>query len=118
MKNYIFVFLLILTNSACKAQESSFDSNDLYYKSNKGRIYELQFLENGRFSFEIKSPPHSTSKCVGEWEKESDESLILKCDEEQGASSLISTYMSKREWKVKVLSKNRILLDGVVLKKK
>lgn len=117
MKNPLLLFFLTLI-SACKASESSSESTGVFYNSSKERTYELQLLAEHRFILEIKSRPHSFSKCSGVWRKESDGLIMLFCFEEPVESQLSSAYMFKRVWEVKALSKNRIRLGEVVLNRK
>lgn len=113
-------FLLILTImfASCKSVAIFKNVEGQYYKSGKDYQYSLNLNKDNSFIltqkyFEVNST------CNGKWQNLSADTILLKCDvEEDITAKLQSGYMTEREKKVLVLSKNKLKLGKVILKRK
>lgn len=76
-------------------------------KKSKGRDYLLELKENGDF-FYFSDWGSIKSSCNGKWELH-DNQLFLKCDPDPDPmAAIVSGYISKRNFTMKVLSKNKL----------
>lgn len=110
----IFFLLFMVGFSACSAQEKLIGKY-----SNKGKdfFYELELNADSTFILTQKQL-EVTSKCQGTWESLSDGLLLLKCSEVKDViEKLTSGYMSEREKRATVLSRKKIKLQQVVLRR-
>lgn len=113
-------FLLILTImfASCKSIAVFQNMEGQYYKSGKDYQYSLNLNKDSSFIltqkyFEVNST------CRGKWQNLSADTILLKCDvEEDIIAKLQSGYMTEREKKVIVMSKNKLKLGKVILKLK
>ena len=75
--------------------------------------YTLSLKPNS-FSLNFKGQDYNP-ECTGSWLKKGD-SLFLKCKEEKDIGILLSSsYMNQRDYTVKILSRNKLRLDKIVL---
>lgn len=111
-----FLLLLMIFFAGCKSVAISRNVNGLYYKKGKDYQYSLTLNKDGSFVltqkyFEVNST------CKGRWQNISADTILLKCDEEDLSAKLQSGYMIERKKKVNVVSKNKIKIGKVTLKR-
>jgi hypothetical protein len=59
----------------------------------------------------------ANSSCKGSWQRLTNDTILLRCDDVDISVKLQSGYMSERERKVIVLTKNKIQVGTVILKR-
>ena len=113
--------MAMLLAVSCKAQQ--IDQRAIYgtyYKLDKdkdfSKSYTLELNQDGSFKFMIKQH-HGMPQCKGTWKLEGDQ-VLIECEEAQVYEALSSGYMSEREHTFKVLNKNKLEYQGMVLKRK
>ena len=75
--------------------------------------YNLNLQPNG-FSLNVKGQDYNL-ECTGSWLKKGD-TLFLKCKEEKDIGILLSNgYMQQRDRTIKILTRNKLELDKVIL---
>jgi len=89
--------------------------NGTYVSNGKGYYYSLS-LSDSSFSltqrfFEVNA------FCKGTWKQIHHDTLLLKCEDVDLSAQVLSGYMSDRETKVIVHSRNKIQIDAVSLKR-
>ena len=115
MKNLLIMSILIF--ASCKTVSISQNIQGRYYKEGKDYQYELNLNNDSSFAltqkyFEVNST------CRGKWQYLSNDTILLKCDEEDLSAKLQTGYMSEREKKIIVLNKHKIKIGEVILKRK
>jgi hypothetical protein len=115
MKNLLIISIIFL--ASCKTSSISQTVQGRYYQEGKDYKYDLSLNNDSSFVltqkyFEVNST------CRGKWQYLSTDTILLKCGEEDLSAILQSGYMSERERKLLVLSKNKIKIGEVVLKRK
>ncbi len=117
---YIVIFVSILS---CNAQKVG-------HKTMCGTFYRLQKGKDFNTSYRVKLKTDSTfflivgtaagkPQCQGKWKIVDNEFIYLRCAEMRDvAEALTSGYMSQREHKLRILSKNKIKYKDVVLKRR
>jgi hypothetical protein len=79
----------------------------VFRKDGRGFHYVLELKEDGQF-FYFFDWGSIKSSCNGKWELQ-DNTLFLKCDPDpRPLAVIISGYISKRNFTMKVLSKNKL----------
>ena len=125
MKNKVyFVALCVFVLSCSTTKNMNYDSmiGKFYGKHpgfSKGTYtqYNLELKQDSTFYFQIKGHDYSP-ECKGLWSLSND-TLLLKCNEEKDVSVLLSSgYMNQREFRIRVLNKDKLELDNVNLKRK
>lgn len=108
---------------ACKAQRPNPASmNGTFYNKSKNLDfnyeYKLQLNADGSFFLNEKHKD-ANPQCKGNWMRIGQDTIFLKCSEVVEATEMLSNgYMSKREYKLEIVGKNRIRYnDGVILKR-
>lgn len=80
-------------------------------------FYELILRSDSSFSFSI-NVPDANPKCEGIWKFDNDEYLLLECEDLFDPSFVLSSgYMSERNHRLKIKSKNRIIYKGMTLRR-
>ena len=105
------LFATLLTS--CSAQKSIDGS---YTKVGKGLRYDLELKRDSTFKF-VYRVSGITSECEGKWYHVSEDTFTLKCNDASVEEMLVRGYMSERERKVLALSRSRLKLGDVILKK-
>jgi len=108
---------------SCKAQ--SLVQKAIYgtfYKLDKDKhfsaSYTLKLNSDSTFSFLIKVQD-GQPQCNGTWELLEDGFILLKCGEVADVTeTLTNAYMSKREHKILIMSKNKLKYNDIVLKRR
>jgi hypothetical protein len=103
--------------ASCKTVSISQSMQGHYYKEGKDYQYELTLNNDSSFTF-TKKYFEVNSTCQGKWQRIAKDTLLLKCGEEDLSAKLQSGYMTERERKVIVLSKNKLKIGKVILKRK
>lgn len=122
MKNFLIYILAIAALVACKAQSSSQQSiYGTFYNRSKNLDfnyeYKLQLNVDGSFLLNEKHKD-ANPQCKGNWKRIGQDTIFLKCSEVVDATEMLSNgYMNKREYKLKIVDKNRIRYNGVILKR-
>jgi len=115
MKN-TFLPILIIVFASCKSVAISQNIEGQFFKVGKDYQYSLVLNKDSSFSLTQKYFEVNSS-CKGKWQYLSADTILLKCNEEDLSAKLQSGYMSEREKKVFVVSKKKLKLGGIVLKK-
>lgn len=125
MKNKVyFVALCVFVLSCSTTKNMNYDSmigkfHGKHPGFSKGTYtqYNLELKQDSTFYFQIKGHDYSP-ECKGLWSLSND-TLLLKCNEEKDVSVLLSSgYMNQREFRIRVLNKDKLELDNVNLKRK
>jgi hypothetical protein len=96
----IILFTLIV-------QKTPFEPGVFESKKGKGRDYLLELKENGDFLY-FSDWGSIKSSCTGKWEIQ-ENILFLKCDPDPDPmAAIVSGYISKRNFTMKVLGKNKL----------
>lgn len=115
MKNLLIISIIFF--ASCKTASLSQSMQGQYYKEGKDYNYSLSLNNDSSFTF-TKKYFEVNSTCQGKWQRISKDTLLLKCGEEDLSAKLQSGYMTERERKVIVLSKNKLKIDKVILERK
>jgi len=125
MKMKVLVFSGLLFFISCNVYQnvSDKDLTGTFTHFSRGSIkgfdfrYELILKKNNEFILSIHG--HYNPTCTGSWMRKKD-SIILKCSEVKDLTEVLSSgYMDKRNHIVKIVNKNKLLLNNkVVLKRK
>ena len=107
----------MISFASCKTVSMSQNIQGRYYKVGKDYQYDLALNNDSSFTFAIKYF-EVNSTCQGKWQRISKDTLLLKCSEEDLSVKLQSGYMTERERKVIVLSKNKLKIEKVILNRK
>jgi hypothetical protein len=103
---------------SCKTVAVSQNMQGEFHKKGKDYHFNLVLKKDNTFSLTQKSY-EANSECDGKWQHFSGDTLLLKCnDVEDVLARLQSGYIIEREKKVIVLSKNRLMIGNVTLKRK
>ncbi len=89
--------------------------NGIYNNSSKDFYYSLS-INDSSFSL-IQNYFEANSSCSGKWQKLSNDTLFLRCEDAGMSSRLQSGYMSEREKKVIIRNRNKIQIGKVILKR-
>lgn len=87
-----------------------------YYKKGKDYQYDLTLGNDSSFTF-TKKYFEVNSTCMGKWVRVSKDTILLKCGTADLAEQLQSGYMIEREKNVIILSRKKIMIDKVILKR-
>lgn len=120
MRKIILVIASIVFLFSCSVTKKLKDTDMVgsYYAKIKGHNntsvqYKLN-LQPNFFSLNFKGQDYN-SECTGSWLKNGD-TLFLKCKEEKDIGILLSSgYMNQRDYTIKILSRNKLELDKVIL---
>ncbi|MDP2161200.1 MAG: hypothetical protein Q8K02_11995 [Flavobacterium sp.] len=118
--------LIILTSVFCIAVSCSVlktERNDIagtfYKKGSKNKFnyeYGLKISSDGSFLLSYKVHG-ANAQCDGIW-KQSNDTLFLNCNEEKDIALMLSSgYMNKREYVLKIINRDKLRLDDIVLKR-
>jgi hypothetical protein len=77
----------------------------VFRKDGRGFHYVLELKENGEFDYRYTSLV--TAKCSGKWELK-DNILSLQCDPAAPWAMISSSYISERNFTMKVMSRNKL----------
>lgn len=116
---YLILILLLLSCSLRKFEKESVYGT--FYKKNHGRCYrisyELEIRKDGTFVFNEESRGVNP-KYYGKWKIVGGNHIMLKCTEDTtkfDPSSFI--HVNLKKWRIKILSKNKLKFDNIVLKR-
>ncbi|WP_118953534.1 hypothetical protein [Taibaiella helva] len=117
---YVIIALLSLCVSCAtlKKENTRRAVNGTYYKQFKdGLNYTLTINSDSTFEYRIKGGhiPHSGSQCKGKW-TQSEDTIYLKCFDEDFPSPIASGYMVERERKAILLKSDKIKMDNITLR--
>jgi len=123
MKNliYILIALTICSCSSLKVQQA--DVIGQYYKLQTSRntlsvSYDLILKKDNSFSLSIRMQD-ANPMCNGKWELKDNRYIYLECDDVKGVAEMLSSgSMTDKNYKLEVLSKNKIRFKDVILKRK
>lgn len=122
-KKLIYIVIMMIPLLSCKAQKVEQESiYGTFYKLDKDKhfssSYTLILNEDGSFKL-LEKHKDGNPQCNGSWEIVNKEYILLKCGEVADAmETLTNAYMSKREHKVEIISKNKLKYNDVILKRK
>lgn len=113
-KNLFFISMIFF--ASCKTVSISQNMQGRYHKEGKDYWYSLNLNNDSSFTF-TKKYFEVNSTCQGKWQRIAKDTLLLKCGEADLSERLQSGYMTERERKVIVLSKNKLQIDKIILKR-
>lgn len=79
--------------------------------------YILELNQNGTFYFRI-IVQDAMPQCRGKWRLENNKFIILDCYEALAWEKMTNGYMNNRNYIIKILNKDKLKCDNVVLKRK
>lgn len=123
-KIFIYTIVILSPFVSCRAQKidrevlyGTFNAVDQKYKGLPTYFYTLKLNQDGTFFFVIKFDMASP-QCTGKWQVANNE-VLLECNESTNPQEALSGgYMSEREHKLQIVSKNKVKYKDVVLKRK
>lgn len=93
-----------------------------FYKLEKGNDFNIAYTLELRTDNSFKLLVNATGgkpQCEGKWEIKDNEIILLECyKDENPYETITNTYMSQKTHEVKVLSKNRLKYNDVILRRK
>jgi hypothetical protein len=117
MKKRIITILAVVLFISCKSVHELQSIQGEYYK--QGNDYQYDLVLNRDSSFILSQKYFEVnSTCQGKWIYFSKDTLLLQCNPENVSAQLQSGYMSEREKKVIVVSRNKLQLGKTILKRK
>lgn len=123
MKAVIYISIVLLSLSSCKAQEIGQTAIcGTFYKLQKGKdfnvSYTLELNKDSTFLL-LLNTAGGNPQCEGRWEITDSDFILLKCNELTDVTeALTNGYMNQREHKMQIISKNKIKYKDVILKRK
>ncbi len=124
MRAIIYSTFIILLSSCASLKQEKIDMSGSFYGTSQGLhkgSYDQYFLKLKRdstFVYEYKIHM-SRPKCEGRWKFVNSNSIELKCNKAENVTDMLSGgYMNQREYIIKILSKKKLLLNNVKLKRK
>jgi hypothetical protein len=108
----ISIYILIVSCSTIKLK--TIEGN--YYKKGKDFSYILKLNEDKTFIF-TKKYYEVSATCQGKWNKISNDTISLICNEESFPSPLTFGYMNERDITVVILNASKVKIDNVILNK-
>ncbi len=123
MKTLTYTCMLVLTLISCKVQKvEKVPINGTFYKLEKGTDFKISYTLELRVDSTFKllfNAPGGKPHCEGKWELKDNEIIILECFKDGDPyETITNTYMSQKTHEVKVLSKNRLKYNDVILRRK
>ncbi len=112
---YFLSAILVFSIAQCGTLRELENLGGVYSKSGKDYNYTLKLNKDSSFYFSQKYYEVNTV-CHGIWQLSAD-TILLQCAEEDLAAKLQRGYMGKRNLKAIVLSKNKLKLGEVLLRK-
>lgn len=109
------LFILIIAFTSCKTVSQSMQGQ--YYDKGKDYRYDLNLRSDSSFTFSI-AVLEGLSTCDGKWHYLSKDIILLSCNEQNLSAKLQRGYMTERERNVIVLSKNKLKIANVILKRR
>ncbi|MDB4334844.1 hypothetical protein OAA06_00645 [bacterium] len=112
-----------MSTLSCKAQEIGHaEICGAFYMLQKGKdfnvAYTLELNTDSTFLLRLNTAG-GKPQCEGKWEIVDCNFIFLKCNEITDVTeTLTNGYMSQREHKVEIISKNKIKYKDVLLKRK
>lgn len=113
---YFLTTIIILCFTTCKTVYKLNNIEGVYSKSGKDFIYTLNLHKDSSFHLSQKYY-EVNSFCQGRWQLSAD-TILLLCADEDLVAKLQSGYLTQRKWKVIVMSKNKLKLGSVIMRKK
>ena len=119
----IYIAIMLGSFFICNAQK-------IEQRTMCGTFYKLVQLKDFNTSYTLELNTDSTfklyinlfegsSQCIGKWKILDSIFIMLKCNEDTNPYEMLSSgYMSQKEYKLQIISKNRIRYKDVVLKRK
>lgn len=112
------VFCIAVSCSVLKTERN--DITGAFYKkgSKNGFNFEYTLKLNRDSTFLLSHKVHGANpQCEGVW-KQSNDTLFLSCNEEKDITLMLSNgYMKKREYMLKIVNRDKLRLDDIVLKR-
>lgn len=117
---FIFIILLIYSCASSNLVESEVSGKYSKNLRSKGKFsidYNLILNTDKSFSLSIKTQD-ANPKCNAEWELKAN-NILLKCYKSNNIIEMLSSgYMKKKEYHLKLLNRNKIEFENVILKRK
>ena len=112
---FLFVSCNVYRNVNDKDLPGVFSHKRPFKKTNT--LHVLKLINNNEFILYIR-PFEWSSRCTGLWERKKDK-IILKCNGPKNIVEALSIgCMGKREFVIKIINKNKLFLDNIILKRK
>lgn len=123
MKYITYISIILISLLSCKVQKvDQVTMCGTFYKLHKGNdfntSYTLQLNTDNTFLL-LLNTAGGKPQCKGKWEIVDSIYIILKCDKVSDVTeTLTNGYMKQREYKMQIISQNKIRYNEVVLKRK
>ncbi|PIF02231.1 MAG: hypothetical protein CR996_01235 [Draconibacterium sp.] len=122
-KAIIYIVVVFMSLLACKAQKIEHETIcGIFYKLEKGKDFNTSYtveLKSDSTFFLVVGTAAGKPQCTGKWKIVDNEFILLECGEITDVTEALSSgYMSQREHKLQIISKNKIKYKDVVLKRK
>lgn len=117
------MFFITMPLFSCKVQMvEKTPLSGTFYKLEKGTdfdiAYTLELKPDKSFKLIVNSAG-GTPQCEGKWRIKDDEIIVLECyKDESPIETITNAYMSQKTHEVKVINKNRLKYNDVVLRRK
>ncbi|WP_207515617.1 hypothetical protein [Longitalea luteola] len=112
--NLLLILAAVLT--CCKTVSVSKDLSGHYFKAGKDYKYSLLLNKDSSFALTQKYL-EVYSTCKGKWQYLSTDTILLMCDDEDLSVKLQSGYMTERKKRVILVTKSKVKLGQVTLKR-
>lgn len=106
--------IIIFCLFSCKSLPINSDGE--YYLTGADFSYRVTLNKDSTFVLS-QSGLESISKCVGKWHYLSKDTISLDCDPEDNYAKIKSNYLQQRNQKLIVINKNKLKLNGLILKR-
>ena len=116
MKNILLISLILFVFS-CKTIVIHDNISGKFYKKGRDYSYSLILNEDSSFIFYFKAQDVKP-QCEGRWQLLSKDTILLRCNEVKDLIDALSTgYMPKREHKIKIINRNKLKYNQIVMKR-
>jgi len=114
MKLFASIFILLFV---CALSDHAFSQlAGHYFNNGRDHKYSLDLGPDSTFNFR-KQFFEVDSKCTGKWQRVSNDTIILKCSESTLDEKLQYGYMNQRKIYVLILSRSRLKVGTVIMRK-
>lgn len=114
IKHIISIQIVTILLTSCISYSQNLKGE--YYKQGKDFRYELTLNDSSFILTQKYFEVNST--CNGKWNYVSKDTIFLRCEEVDKSAKFESGYMNERERKIILISKKKMKLGNVILKKK
>lgn len=118
--NLIIGTLLFSCNANAQTNNAILGEKYTLHRNKKSLNYNLSLKKDSTFLYTVGFGGSLVAKCKGKWNLNDDQdSIILKCDQEEPLASLNFSYMENRINSFKIIKKGKVLKnEKITLKTK